>query len=88
MALTVTVLVVNEEGFQLPSPKISEVMITHAYTGLMLGLRPANERQRLSLTGRKPRISPDIHVSSNKLSMTRVKHKHNWDVNSYSLRHT
>ena len=33
---------------------------TMSYTGLALGLRPANERRRISLDGRKSRISPDI----------------------------
>ena len=37
--------------------------VTHTCTGLILGVRPANERRRnkrlrLSLAGRKPRISP------------------------------
>ena len=38
------------------------------YTGLILGLRPANERRRYSVTtsliaGCKPRINPDIYIT-------------------------
>ena len=40
-------------------PYISLPLVANTSSGLILGLRPANERC-LSLAGRKPRISPDV----------------------------
>ena len=51
---------IEQPWWKLAHVKKFETGSIETYTGLILGLRPANERRRLSLAGRKPRISHDI----------------------------
>ena len=47
------------QGCQLLATPVTPLTSLKWKSGLILGLRPANERRRLSLAGSKPRISPE-----------------------------